>query len=259
MDCASRHFYHQDTERFMCWGSGSGNERFAMTRVPHLVPEFVDRWSTDDAHVVLQRWIDAPTLLQTAVTTTTSAMAGAALGDIHRQRGTYAGSLDGRFRFENQSEAFGSRWRHALGLIGAEHPALARRLGEWAVPRMASMPHQAVHRLVHGDFGPTNILVDGSRCLVIDWEHARWGDPYEDLAKIRVARSFPEPNGFGPDPGIWSALTTAWARTAEVTWECPDQTMELYETYYVVCLAVFFDDIPNRRLARLEHLTAHLA
>ncbi|MEV5533686.1 phosphotransferase family protein [Streptomyces prunicolor] len=230
-----------------------------MTRVPHLVPEVVDDWSTDEAEVVLQRWIDAPTLLETTVSTTTSALAGAALGDIHRQRGPYAGSLDGRFRFANQAEAFGSRWRHALGLVSGEYPVLARRLGDWAAPRLAAMPRYTVHRLVHGDFGPTNILVSGVRCLVIDWEHARWGDPYEDLAKIRVARRFPEPNGFGAEPEIWSALTAAWARTADVTWECPEPTMELYETYYVMCLAMFFDDVPNRRLARLEHLTAHLA
>ncbi|GHH36644.1 phosphotransferase family protein [Streptomyces candidus] len=39
--------------------------------------------------------------------------------------------------------------------------------------------------LVHGDFGPNNLLLtgDASRVTaVLDWEWAHWGDPVEDLA-----------------------------------------------------------------------------
>ncbi|WP_129841056.1 phosphotransferase [Streptomyces sp. RFCAC02] len=39
--------------------------------------------------------------------------------------------------------------------------------------------------LVHGDFGPNNVLLDPATCevtAVIDWEFARIGEPVEDLA-----------------------------------------------------------------------------
>lgn len=39
--------------------------------------------------------------------------------------------------------------------------------------------------LVHGDFGPNNVLLDGSGAevtAVLDWEWAHLGDPVEDLA-----------------------------------------------------------------------------
>lgn len=257
---ALRRFLPEDTERFMCWGSGSANERLAADLLPGGVPAAGEAWTTGGVTTTLQDWLPYPTLAQARVDARTGALAGAALGAIHRLRGGAPGSLDGRHRFGRQSEAFGSRWRHALGLLGPERPALAEELAAWAAPRLAALPDGQEPRLVHGDFGPTNILLDpgGTACVAIDWEHARWGDPYEDLAKIRAARHFPEPNGFGADDGVWAALRRAWAEAAEVPWDCAREAMELYETYYVVCLSVFFDSAPNHRLRALEDLTARL-
>ncbi len=50
--------------------------------------------------------------------------------------------------------------------------------------------------LVHGDFGPSNILYDASRHSIsgiIDFSSARWGDPAVDLAAILAPISYSEP------------------------------------------------------------------
>src|ERR1700728_472453 len=36
--------------------------------------------------------------------------------------------------------------------------------------------------LVHGDYSPKNILADGPRIVLLDWEVAHWGDPRFDVA-----------------------------------------------------------------------------
>jgi aminoglycoside phosphotransferase len=44
---------------------------------------------------------------------------------------------------------------------------------------------RAGHVLVHGDYGPNNVLLDPAACeitAVLDWEWAHAGDPAEDLA-----------------------------------------------------------------------------
>jgi thiamine kinase-like enzyme len=38
--------------------------------------------------------------------------------------------------------------------------------------------------ICHGDFHRENVLWDGERTYIIDWEDARWGDPYFDIAKF---------------------------------------------------------------------------
>jgi hypothetical protein len=132
--------------------------------------------------------------------------------------------------------------------------ALAGELAAWGQRQLTIMPACPEARLVHGDYGPTNILLDGDRVQIIDWEHARWGDPYEDLAKIRAAQRFPEPNGFGSEDVIWRAFTSAWQESANVSWTCDPAAKELYEVYYIVCLAVFFGTLPNHRLHHLRQL-----
>lgn len=256
-DCVVRRFSPQDTERYKCWGSGSGNDRVAAALLPDLVPEPLGHWTQDGTEVTAQLWVAAPTLLDAGVDRRNCALAGATLGTIHRQRGSGPGSLDGAHRFDGQAEAFASRWGHAVRLVAHHGAALAEALDAWGTARM-HLTGRAEARLVHGDFGASNLLVAGERCHVIDWEHARWGDPYEDLAKLKVARDFPEPNGIAKDARSWEVFTSAWAAQAEVTWSCDDRAMELYEVYFLMCLSVFFDHRPNLRLERLRHLVAPL-
>jgi 5-methylthioribose kinase len=44
------------------------------------------------------------------------------------------------------------------------------------------------HRLclVHGDFSPKNVLADGARVSVLDWEVAHYGDPVFDVAFLQA-------------------------------------------------------------------------
>ena len=65
----------------------------------------------------------------------------------------------------------------------------------------AHRPRPLPLRLVHSDFQPANIMVDGSGAhLVIDWELAHVGDPREDLGYYNVYSSVSGPNLFLADP-----------------------------------------------------------
>jgi 5-methylthioribose kinase len=61
--------------------------------------------------------------------------------------------------------------------IARAHPDLAATIGDLA-ERLLSDPVC----LVHGDFSPKNVLTDGKRVWVLDWEVAHYGDPVFDLA-----------------------------------------------------------------------------
>lgn len=71
-----------------------------------------------------------------------------------------------------------------LRLAGAGLAALARIPASTVTGLVGNGPH-----LVHGDFGPQNLLVDpaaGRITGILDWEFAHWGDPMDDLAWICV-------------------------------------------------------------------------
>ncbi|MET7687882.1 aminoglycoside phosphotransferase family protein [Streptomyces sp. NPDC005483] len=60
-----------------------------------------------------------------------------------------------------------------------------RRLHDTEPNGQTAAPHEADEVLVHGDFGPHNVLLDPESCTVtavVDWEFAHIGDPVEDLA-----------------------------------------------------------------------------
>ncbi len=61
--------------------------------------------------------------------------------------------------------------------VANRHPALSRQI--------EALIEQCAERrisLVHGDFSPKNLLVDGDTLVVIDWEVVHWGDPSFDAA-----------------------------------------------------------------------------
>ncbi|MCU1495251.1 MAG: aminoglycoside phosphotransferase family protein [Acidimicrobiaceae bacterium] len=61
--------------------------------------------------------------------------------------------------------------------VARRHPDLAPRIIELATRLLTTR-----RCLVHGDFSPKNILIDGEGISVIDWEVAHFGDPVFDLA-----------------------------------------------------------------------------
>ncbi|MCZ9342717.1 phosphotransferase, partial [Streptomyces sp. TRM76130] len=62
---------------------------------------------------------------------------------------------------------------------------LLRALHATAPDMLGDGPHRAGAVLVHGDFGPHNLLFDPAAyevTAVVDWEFAHLGEPVEDLA-----------------------------------------------------------------------------
>ncbi len=61
------------------------------------------------------------------------------------------------------------------------HPGLAAGLER--VQRLQARLEVASPVVCHGDFHPSNVLVDGDRAAVIDWTDAGIGDPHCDVAR----------------------------------------------------------------------------
>jgi tRNA A-37 threonylcarbamoyl transferase component Bud32 len=61
--------------------------------------------------------------------------------------------------------------------VRERHPDVAPRIGALAAELLDTRMC-----LVHGDFSPKNVLADGDRVCVLDWEVAHYGDPVFDLA-----------------------------------------------------------------------------
>jgi aminoglycoside phosphotransferase (APT) family kinase protein len=73
---------------------------------------------------------------------------------------------------------------HAAAVLGA-CGELLRPIHETPASVLAVGAHEARKVLVHGDFGPNNVLLDPVTfqvTAVVDWEFAHLGDPVEDLA-----------------------------------------------------------------------------
>src|SRR5436853_495789 len=92
----------------------------------------------------------------------------------------------------------------ALRLFRAEQAAVAER--EVAALAGAAPRSDA---LLHLDFHPLNVLVDGRRVTaVIDWANARAGDPRADLARtLTILRLSPVPPRFARLVGV---LVAGW-------------------------------------------------
>jgi aminoglycoside phosphotransferase (APT) family kinase protein len=109
--------------------------------------------------------------------------------------------------FDTTPVFFQLRIEPFLLTTGAKHPEL-RPLFETEAARLAATREC----LVHGDFSPKNILINGDRLVVLDCEVAWYGDPAFDLAFLmthlclKPLRHAPRPVGVQPMPGeFWSA------------------------------------------------------
>jgi hypothetical protein len=244
---AVKSYPRADTAAYKCWGSGVANERLVAPLLPGVrVPHTYRVWVEGGAEHAELAWLPGT---RPAVPLDAAALrrAGRLLGRVHGCRGGWWGSLDGRYRFETAAGAFADRFAAAVRLLARGHPELATAVRRWAGPRLGALRLTGPPRLVHGDFGPAN-LVTGATLGLLDWEHARWGHPQEDWAKIRLAADFPEPNGFGPRPAV-DAVAAGWrAATGGPPPDDPEAEL-LMRLYCAVCLGVFFAPLDLDRLA----------
>jgi Ser/Thr protein kinase RdoA (MazF antagonist) len=92
--------------------------------------------------------------------------------------------------------------RFANGLLEPHVEALEKICG--------SLPWDTSwHVSSHNDFNPRNVLFDGSRLWLIDWETAYRNDPLVDVAILA--------DNFAPNPGLQDALLESWLGRAADT------------------------------------------
>jgi aminoglycoside phosphotransferase len=111
---------------------------------------------------------------------------------------------------------------------------LLRRVHDTAPDVLTTGPHQPGAVLVHGDFGPNNVLLDPDTrevTAVVDWEFGHLGEPVEDLAWCEwiVRTHHPECRhaldhffrAYGGQPPPWPVRRAAMlARCAELRRFC---------------------------------------
>jgi aminoglycoside phosphotransferase (APT) family kinase protein len=244
---ARKRYSVENTRRYKIFGSGARNESVARPQVGDLVPEELAVSTADGCEEVLLEWRPGTSSDPDGIDGPQARSAGRVLAHIHRQHSSWYGSLDGAYRFERQSDAFAPRWAHAIEVLAGAHPRLAAAVERWARSRFGEL-NRIPPVLVHGDFGPRNLLWAGADVeSVLDWEFARYGDPREDWAVIDTGRRHDDPNSFGRDETVSAELRAGYLEgggSAEAL-----EPAELYCAYYAAVFGVVMPD--PRRIAWL--------
>jgi 5-methylthioribose kinase len=143
-------------------------------RVPHVLwdDQEAHRFAMDLVGPQFHNW--KTELLAGRVDYDTATSAGEVLGLLHSRSST---RLDLRERFGDTRYFYELRVVPYFLRIACVHPVIAGH-----IERMIADIENHSAALVHGDFSPKNLLVDGSRIVVLDWEVAHWGDPRFDVA-----------------------------------------------------------------------------
>jgi 5-methylthioribose kinase len=104
----------------------------------------------------------------------TARRVGVLLGQLHRRTGTRD---DLARRFDDRTFLIELRIEPFFRRIAERHPELKPAVDE-------TVEHLLACRLclVHGDYSPKNMLVDGAEVVLLDAEVAHWGDPRFDVA-----------------------------------------------------------------------------
>jgi hypothetical protein len=254
--CLRKVYPADESARFKCYGSGHLNEgrlpRVAATFAPALISATTGPGG-DEAY--LERLPGMP-LRVDQLDQRQAGAAGARLAAIHAARGEWYGSLDGTHRYADWAGSWTPRWKLMITLVAGLDWKLAADLDAWGRSKLSSVHDGTPPTLVHGDFGPANLLwsANDPRPWVIDWEHARFGHPAEDLAKMRLAELFPEANGFRlGDRTLLPAVEAAWREGGAVpAW--PPHLEHLLLAYFAGTLGVFLDPPPRPRLTWLRSM-----
>jgi aminoglycoside phosphotransferase (APT) family kinase protein len=98
--------------------------------------------------------------------------------------------------------------------VVADYARIASERGGAIPPEVAELaPAAAAIRAEHGpvpchnDLLTANLLDDGERLRIVDWEYAGMGDPYFELANLAVKNGFGETDEAALLEGYWGAAT----------------------------------------------------
>ncbi len=131
-----------------------------------------------------------------------ASQAGIILGTIHR---TTAGDTAVASKFETTTDFRQLRLEPYLITTGRRHPDL-REYFEGEVKRLAATREA----LVHGDFSPKNILIRGSRMVLLDCETAWYGDRAFDVAFLLNHFFLKSLHHAPADPDLEKMVTAFW-------------------------------------------------
>ena len=154
--------------------------------------------------------------------------AGNVLAQIHRQS---AGDTEAMRLFDTTPVFFQLRIEPFLLTTGAKHPALLP-LFEAEAARLAATREC----LVHGDFSPKNILINGDRLVVLDCEVAWYGDPAFDLAFLLTHLSLKALRHAPRDVGVRRMLDEFWSAYQAVR-PCPEIELRVGRLLLMLMLA----------------------
>jgi hypothetical protein len=241
-----KRYSFENTRRYKIFGSGARHEHLLHPRLGDLVPEELAASTGDGYEEVLLERRPGTFCQPQEVGRDRARSAGRALARIHSRRGDGYGSIDGAHRFERQRDAYAPRWAHALAVLSGPHPELALAVERWGEPRLAELDW-APPTLVHGDFGPLNLLWAGDEVeSVLDWEFARYGDPREDWAVADPGQGRYDFKSFRGD--VVDALREGYLAAGGSA--AATEPVELYRAYYAAVLGTVMPD-PGR-IAWLE-------
>lgn len=74
------------------------------------------------------------------------------------------------------------------------------------------------HTLVHGDYSPKNVLVQGDRLMLLDFEVMHWGDPAFDVG-FSMAHLLSKAHHCSANAGRAATQRAAFARAAQLYWQ----------------------------------------
>jgi aminoglycoside phosphotransferase (APT) family kinase protein len=165
------------------WHADTGRNRFErlyLETVGRICPESVPRVMAQGEGYFAMEWLGEgwanwkSRLLAGDARVEDAAAAGALLGRIHRET---AGRSDLEILFDSGENFHQLRLDPFFLAVAAKYP-VHRALIESEVARLGA----ARECLVHGDFSPKNMLLSGSRLVVLDCEPTCYGDAAFDLA-----------------------------------------------------------------------------
>lgn len=137
-------------------------------------------WSDESSHRFAMELIDArfknwkQLLLCGIVDNDTARAAGKLLARLHASS---AGDATLAAQFADNRTFVELRIRPFFERVAQKNPELRS-----AIHRVVEAIHANRCALVHGDYSPKNLLVDGEHVVVLDCEVAHWGDPRFDIA-----------------------------------------------------------------------------